>query len=397
MDRVPVLDLNGDGCSSVIISKRMDGALRRYGFFYVTNHGVPEALIREQFDVAAKLFALPMETKLSMPFDPILDVGYLASGGQAVGLTKQLQQQQQQTMTTAAAGQIDTKEQFMMTNNKLITTTGSSSASASTSDNNGGGGGVVPLLDENVDPDDDVFAGSTNYNVSEYVPDHGRVTSAYMSAAYKLNLRLQNYLFDALSLDDGDGNGNDESTRQRLGAHPFLVLKQMKYDAGRDGLPSDPSVGRYGAGPHTDWGSFTILATDQTPGLQIYMPECGGGTWLDVPPIPGTLIVNAGDQISILTNGMYRSALHRVIITDKTVGTPRYSTAVFAYFGMDATFRPLPKFVAVDDKDDEIDDPSGGRTTREYFHFKLHQSVFGLADGDTAAAAAAAARRGGRR
>ena len=48
-----------------------------------------------------------------------------------------------------------------------------------------------------------------------------------------------------------------------------VVLKQMRYA----GEVSDPSNGKFGAGAHADWGSFTILATDKTPGLQIQMGD----------------------------------------------------------------------------------------------------------------------------
>jgi isopenicillin N synthase-like dioxygenase len=106
-------------------------------------------------------------------------------------------------------------------------------------------------------------------------------------------------LFDALDLDD--------DMRLLLGKEPFMVLKQMRYAAD----PSDPAAGKFGAGAHTDWGSFTILATDETPGLQIQMDQ---DVWLPVPPKKGCLIINSGDQIAHLTNGYYRSAMHRVVI-----------------------------------------------------------------------------------
>ena len=47
------------------------------------------------------------------------------------------------------------------------------------------------------------------------------------------------------------------------------------------------------AGPHTDWGALTILATDNEPGLQI----CVGKTWVDVEPRPGMFVVNLGDMV----------------------------------------------------------------------------------------------------
>jgi len=47
------------------------------------------------------------------------------------------------------------------------------------------------------------------------------------------------------------------------------------------------------AGPHTDWGALTILATDNEPGLQI----CVGKTWIDVEPRAGMFVVNLGDMV----------------------------------------------------------------------------------------------------
>lgn len=45
------------------------------------------------------------------------------------------------------------------------------------------------------------------------------------------------------------------------------------------------------SGAHTDYGMLTILATDDTPGLQIQL----GGKWIDVPPERGMFIINIGD------------------------------------------------------------------------------------------------------
>ena len=240
----------------------------------------------------------------------------MGSGGQALDRSDGMEENQ------------DTKEQFMMTNNKLIHDTS------------------LPTRA------DDVFDGSKNFTVP--LPDHSNVSRAYASAVYRLNHKLNDILFDAINISANE--------RQRFTSNPFIVLKQMKYA----GEPSDPSAGKFGAGAHTDWGSFTVLATDETPGLQIMM----GDEWLPVPPKPGCLIINSGDQITQLTNGEYRSALHRVVTTSSK---PRFSTAVFTYFNLDAPSGPLTQFVS---EDYPAKYPS--RTTLEYFHFKLKES-FGAA------------------
>ena len=51
--------------------------------------------------------------------------------------------------------------------------------------------------------------------------------------------------------------------------------------------------GVYGAGAHTDYGAFTVLATDDNPGLQIYT----SGKWQHVKPVPGTFVINLGDML----------------------------------------------------------------------------------------------------
>jgi isopenicillin N synthase-like dioxygenase len=428
------------------ISRQIDLALREHGFFYIQNHGISQDLIDKQFAISRQIFDLPVDVKTSMPFNPTLDIGYLGSGLQAVGLTKQ--SQSSQLSQQSSSSQIDIKEQFMMTNNRLITTSSTSNGpkvllgdddddddhDGTVEDNSTTTRTTTPkrspvlITDEfhnnntnNHNKKNHVFVGSLNYLCD--FDEHYDVASQYATAVYNLNHKLQSYLAQALQLttvqeqqlgitdvntvmtvtttdNERTATSSDNDDDSCAITPFFMVLKQMKYQSS---LPSNPHVGRYGAGPHTDWGSFTILATDQTPGLQVFLedeePERGGGRgndgdgggdsegggrWVDVPPIDGCLIVNAGDQISCLTSGIYKSALHRVLIFDVYVNRPRYSTACFCYFAMDSTFQPLPQFCRRrrrhrqeednNDEDDD-DDPSQGRTTREYFHYKLHQSV----------------------
>lgn len=61
--------------------------------------------------------------------------------------------------------------------------------------------------------------------------------------------------------------------------------------------------------PHTDYGSFTVVVQDENGGLQV---RNAAGQWIDVTPIPGTVIVNMGDLIALATNDLYTSNLHRV-------------------------------------------------------------------------------------
>ncbi|KAL4632761.1 hypothetical protein ACB092_04G073800 [Castanea dentata] len=73
---------------------------------------------------------------------------------------------------------------------------------------------------------------------------------------------------------------------------------------------------------HTDFSSLTILVPNEVPGLQVLKDD----HWIDAKYIPNALIVHIGDQIEILSNGIYRSVLHRSTV-DK--GKARMSWPVF--------------------------------------------------------------------
>lgn len=65
-----------------------------------------------------------------------------------------------------------------------------------------------------------------------------------------------------------------------------------------------------GIPPHTDYGSLTILL-QSCPGQQATDHD---GNWLLVPAIEGALIVQLGDQVEALSNGQYKSVVHRAIV-----------------------------------------------------------------------------------
>jgi isopenicillin N synthase-like dioxygenase len=55
---------------------------------------------------------------------------------------------------------------------------------------------------------------------------------------------------------------------------------------------------------------ITILLQDDVGGLEV---ENAAGEWISAPPIPGTFVINLGEMVRVLTNGMYHANLHRVL------------------------------------------------------------------------------------
>ncbi|KAK3002648.1 hypothetical protein RJ639_019113 [Escallonia herrerae] len=90
---------------------------------------------------------------------------------------------------------------------------------------------------------------------------------------------------------------------------------------------------------HTDAGGIILLfQDDKVSGLQLLKD----GEWVDVPPMRHSIVINLGDQLEVITNGKYKSVLHRVIV--QTDGN-RMSIASFYNPGNDAVIYPAPALV----------------------------------------------------
>ncbi|KDP44756.1 hypothetical protein JCGZ_01256 [Jatropha curcas] len=94
-----------------------------------------------------------------------------------------------------------------------------------------------------------------------------------------------------------------------------------------------------GLSSHSDPGGMTILLPDDNvPGLQVRR----GCDWITVKPAPHAFIVNIGDQIQILSNGIYKSVEHRVIVNS---AQERVSLAFFYNPKSDIPIQPMEELV----------------------------------------------------
>jgi isopenicillin N synthase-like dioxygenase len=76
-------------------------------------------------------------------------------------------------------------------------------------------------------------------------------------------------------------------------------------------VETPPLPGQLRAGAHSDYGSLTILKTEDAPGgLQVLGRD---GQWSDVPHVPGCFVVNIGDMMARWTNDRWVLTLHRVV------------------------------------------------------------------------------------
>ncbi|KAI5009946.1 hypothetical protein ZWY2020_012083 [Hordeum vulgare] len=93
---------------------------------------------------------------------------------------------------------------------------------------------------------------------------------------------------------------------------------------------------------HTDSGFFTFVMQSQVPGLHLFRHGPPADRWVEVPAVPGALIVNIGDLFQILTNGRFRSVYHRVVVNRER---ERISVAYFLIPPADVKVAPLKEVV----------------------------------------------------
>jgi len=121
--------------------------------------------------------------------------------------------------------------------------------------------------------------------------------------------------------------GLDEAYFDALIDTPPSQLRLIHY-------PFDASArDRPGIGSHTDYECFTLLFAT-APGLQVIDKQ---GAWKDVPLIDGTMIMNIGDMMEVMSNGRYLATRHRV----KKVPEERYSFALFHACHYDHVVAPI--------------------------------------------------------
>ncbi|XP_021906591.1 probable 2-oxoglutarate-dependent dioxygenase ANS [Carica papaya] len=64
-----------------------------------------------------------------------------------------------------------------------------------------------------------------------------------------------------------------------------------------------------GLKPHSDSSGYTLILQDDVQGLQILKHQ----QWVTVPTISNAILVLMGDQMQIMTNGIFKSPVHRVL------------------------------------------------------------------------------------
>ncbi|MBV8537975.1 MAG: isopenicillin N synthase family oxygenase [Alphaproteobacteria bacterium] len=290
---IPVIDLAGADtpAGAQRTAEAIHRACRETGFFYVSSHGVPPALIAAQFEAARQFFALSDAEKMALHMrNSPSTAGYEPIGGQVLD-----SQDDKAEMAPA-----DLKEGFY----------------------------AGPDF-----PDDHPLVGRhiRNFGHNQWplsLPQFRPQMLAYLEAVRALGDRLLTLLAVSLELESG--------WFMPFFAEPTCTLRIIHYPP----HPANAAANQLGAGAHTDWGGITMLAQDDTGGLEV---RTTAGDWIEATPIPDTFIINLGDLMMRWTNGLYRSTMHRV--KNKRPGIDRYSVPFFYGPSPDSVIEPIPTCV----------------------------------------------------
>ncbi|PSS31792.1 Flavonol synthase/flavanone 3-hydroxylase [Actinidia chinensis var. chinensis] len=157
-------------------------------------------------------------------------------------------------------------------------------------------------------------------------PSYRGVTEEYNGELLKITNKLLELLSEGLGLEG----------------------KVLKSCLGGDGIELEMKINMYppcpqpqlalGVEPHTDMSALTLLVPNDVPGLQVWKDD----NWVAVDYLPNALFVHIGDQIEVLSNGKYKSVLHRSLVSKERM---RMSWAVFVVPPHETVIGPLPELI----------------------------------------------------
>lgn len=288
---IPVIDVAGlcsdrPGDSLQTIAGQVRAACLGTGFFYISGHGIADDLIAEVFAANRRFHALPASEKLKIKMNR-WHRGYQPLASSILVSSARF----------APAQRANQLESF--------------------------------FLRHEVSPDDPRYQVMDLMGPNQWPDDPGfrDVVSRYDSAVRELGLRL----LAAVSLAVGER----PDFFARFFDPPFTTLRLIHYPPTPDARPAD----YFGIHPHTDYGFLTILAQDEVGGLEVQRVD---GSWIEAPPLPGTLILNIGDVLARWTNDVFNSTPHRVL--NRSRQRSRYSVGMFFDPNLEAVVECLAGF-----------------------------------------------------
>ncbi len=307
---IPIIDLSpywgGTDEAKQSVASAVDEACRATGFLVVTGHGVSADLISELREVTMGYFALPHETKMKYKMPPDRYRGHLTSGSESLAASYGME------------APPDIKESFSI--------------------------GPVDVPNDAYFDAEHAGAFFAENLWPEELPEFQDVWSRYYREMERLATDLMRIFALALGLDE---NFFDDKVDRHI-----TNMSGIHYPP----LTEPPLPGQLRGGPHTDFGSLTIVQRDASPGgLQVRVD----GEWIDAPYAPDSLVINLGDLMAEWTNDEWVSTVHQVALPPN-IGDAMSDRLSFTFFhqpNYDALIEVIPTCTSPDNP------PKYGTTT----------------------------------
>ncbi|HSF18452.1 MAG TPA: 2-oxoglutarate and iron-dependent oxygenase domain-containing protein [Vicinamibacteria bacterium] len=256
-------------------------ACLKTGFFFVSNHRLPDGLLDRIRAASRSFFSLPLEEKLRIHFEKARKQrGYIPLRGES----------------SDPKGKGDEKEALDFT---------------------------FPVLPEGVS--DPVAYRMYGPNLwPEGLSGFRETVESYFEEMIRIAGTLFEILAASLELPH-------DFFRPRID-RPIAQLRLLHYPPQSEPL-DEASLG---IGEHCDYECFTILDPGDVTGLQLRDQK---GEWLEVQPLPGAFVVNLGEMLARWTNDVYRATVHRVV---NRSSRERYAIPFFFGTNYDTLIECLP-------------------------------------------------------
>jgi len=251
-----------------------------YGFAIVRDHGIPQQLIDRAEQLSKQFFALPDDVKKKY----LIPGSGGARGYTAFGIE-----------TAKGATWFDLKE-FWHVGRELAP-----------------GHRFRDVMADNIWPDE----------IPGFKETFLELYDAFDAAGVKVLRAIARFLkVDEEYFTDTVRDGNS-------------VMRLLHYPA-----QPEPTGNHIRAGAHEDINTITLLLGAEEAGLELKTKD---GRWIPVSPKPGELVINIGDMLQRLTNGVLRSTSHRVVNpAPDRASHARYSMPYFLHFRPDFVIEALP-------------------------------------------------------
>jgi isopenicillin N synthase-like dioxygenase len=289
---IPTIDLAAWRAGDHSVADRIDVALQQNGFLLVTGHGVAPELRAAVRAAGRRFFALPLEVKQRYA-TRIGGRGWLAPGVEA----------------NAGSAGIETP----------------------------------PDLKESFAVGPDTPTGDPAVDAVWFPPNVWPAEVPELREAVERFLEQLREVADELLVLCAQALGRPADALTTLAANPTFTFNINRYPPLTE--VGEPEPGQYRIGPHTDFGTVTVL--DREPGaggLQVHSEQDG---WADAPYDPDAFTVNIGDLLEHWTGMRWRSGRHRVLPPQPGAPHEELISLIFFYeLDHDSLVTPLPAPVA---------------------------------------------------